>query len=74
MGGRHDISQRELRLSVETRPALGKRLQLTTDAELHHISHFFFSSYFFLYFSRINVFIARFPDQGAVKIVILRFD
>ena len=40
-GGRHDISQ-EPRLSVETRLALGKRLQLTTDAELHLSFLFFF--------------------------------
>ena len=40
-GGRHDISQ-EPRLSVETRLALGKRSQLTMDAELHFSFLFFF--------------------------------
>ena len=48
-------------------------MQLTTDAELHHISHFFYN-FFCIFFFFIWVFIAWLPDQAVVKIVILGFD
>ena len=75
MVGRHDISRRELGLSVETRPALGKKdAAYNGCGTASHFSFLLFFYNFFCIFLFIFVFIAWLPDQAVVKIVILGFD